>query len=65
MFWWWSFFNQGEKEWRTVIIAFIERISEDKFELDGFPIAETNYPAVCYFERNNSNIFSKRFYIGW
>lgn len=59
------FFNQNESQWRTVIISFIERISENQFELNGFPLEETTYPAICQFNKENTSVFSRRFYIGW
>ena len=59
------FFNQDESQWRTVIISFIERISENQFELNGFPLEETTYAAICQFNKENTSVFSRRFYIGW
>lgn len=59
------FLNRSEDVWQFTAVIFIERLDLNTFEVNGFPFAETDYPGIFKFEKNNFDAFSGRFYIGW
>ncbi|WP_253728340.1 LamG domain-containing protein [Treponema sp. OMZ 857] len=60
------FYNDMKGGWQHAIVVFIERLSEDKFELNGYPINnQWGYLTRATFQKNSNKAFASSFYIGW
>ena len=60
------FYNQKKGGWQYAIVVFIERLSEDVFELNGYPMYnQGGYLTQATFQKNSDKAFASSFYIGW
>ena len=60
------FYNQKKGGWQYAIVVFIERLSEDVFELNGYPMHnQGGYLTQATFQKNSNKAFASSFYIGW
>ena len=60
------FYNQKKGGWQYAIVVFIERLSEDVFELNGYPMYnQGGYLTQATFQKNSGEAFASSFYIGW
>ena len=60
------FYNQKKGGWQYAIAVFIERLSEDVFELNGYPMYnQGGYLTQATFQKNSDQAFASSFYIGW
>ena len=60
------FYNEKKGGWQYAVVVFIERLTEDKFELNGYPMYnQYGYLTQATFQKNSSESFCSSFYIGW
>ena len=60
------FYNQKKGGWQYAIVVFIERLGEDVFELNGYPMYnQGGYLTQATFQKNSDKAFASSFYIGW
>ena len=60
------FYNDKKGGWQYAIVVFIERLSEDVFELNGYPMYnQGGYLTQAAFQKNSDKAFASSFYIGW
>ena len=60
------FYNDKKGGWQYAIVVFIERLSENVFELNGYPMYnQGGYLTQAAFQKNSDKAFASSFYIGW
>ncbi len=60
------FYNEKKGGWQYSVVVFIERLTENKFELNGYPMYNQHgYLTQATFQKDSGESFCSSFYIGW